>query len=381
MVSTKSKTSQRLRLKLYTIEDVHQHQKPDDCWVVRNGYVYNISAFLPDHPGGDDIILEWAGKDVGDVMKNGEHSHSDAAIDMMSGFSIGRIGADAGVVADDWVATEDFHPDDTDVAADFEKCEFLDLRRPLLRQVWEGNFSKSFYLSQIHQPRHVSESARLFGPEYLEMFTRTAWYVVPMLWLPIATFLFLLSALQFSHPAPYARSSFPYTAPPSFSLDSLLNVSSTTFVKSGICFLVGNVIWTILEYTLHRFLFHVDEALPDKPAFLVLHFLTHGVHHYLPMDRLRLVMPPPLFFVLSFPFTRLAYILFPTAIANGIISGSFTFYVLYDCMHYALHHTKLPAYLREQKKYHLAHHYKNFELGFGVTSKIWDIVFGTVLPV
>ena len=37
-------------------------------------------------------------------------------------------------------------------------------------------------------------------------------------------------------------------------------------------------------------------------------------------------------------------------------------------MHYALHHTKLPAYMREQKKYHLAHHYKNFELGFGVTS-------------
>ena len=37
-------------------------------------------------------------------------------------------------------------------------------------------------------------------------------------------------------------------------------------------------------------------------------------------------------------------------------------------MHYALHHTKLPAYIREQKKYHLAHHYKNFELGFGVTS-------------
>ncbi len=34
----------------------------------------------------------------------------------------------------------------------------------------------------------------------------------------------------------------------------------------------------------------------------------------------------------------------------------------------SMHHTKLPAYLREQKKYHLAHHYKNFELGFGVTS-------------
>ena len=38
--------------------------------------------------------------------------------------------------------------------------------------------------------------------------------------------------------------------------------------------------------------------------------------------------------------------------------------------HYnSLHHTRLPDYVREQKKYHLAHHYKNFELGFGVTSE------------
>jgi sterol desaturase/sphingolipid hydroxylase (fatty acid hydroxylase superfamily) len=33
----------------------------------------------------------------------------------------------------------------------------------------------------------------------------------------------------------------------------------------------------------------------------------------------------------------------------------------------SLHHTKLPEYMKEMKKYHLAHHYKNFDLGFGVT--------------
>ena len=36
-------------------------------------------------------------------------------------------------------------------------------------------------------------------------------------------------------------------------------------------------------------------------------------------------MPPPLFFILQLPFTQLAYVLFPVAVANGIISGSFTF--------------------------------------------------------
>jgi 4-hydroxysphinganine ceramide fatty acyl 2-hydroxylase len=47
--------------------------------------------------------------------------------------------------------------------------------------------------------------------------------------------------------------------------------------------------------------------------------------------RLRLVMPPLLFFVLQLPFTQLAYVLFPVAMANGIISGSFTFCKLALC--------------------------------------------------
>ena len=53
------------------------------------------------------------------------------------------------------------------------------------------------------------------------------------------------------------------------------------------------------------------------------------------LDRLRLVMPPLLFFVLETPFTKLAHTIFPTAVANGIIAGAFTFYVFYDCFHYA----------------------------------------------
>ena len=42
-------------------------------------------------------------------------------------------------------------------------------------------------------------------------------------------------------------------------------------------------------------------------------------------DRLRLVMPPVLFVVLSTPMTKLAHFIFPTAVANGVISGAFTF--------------------------------------------------------
>ncbi|QRV81918.1 cytochrome b5 [Ceratobasidium sp. AG-Ba] len=387
------------RVRIYTALDVATHARSTDCWVSRAGKVYDVTHFLADHPGGDDLILRYAGKDMGDAMADkSEHDHSESAYEMLEEYAIGRLGTDATIVSDDWVATDDFHPDDTDTAADFEKAQFLDLRKPLLRQVWESNFSKSFYLQQVHQPRHVKESARLFGPDYLEIFTRTSWYVVPIVWFPIAVGLFVRSAMQFSAPGAVpgllttaqtiigattntTQAFAPGFNPGTVGLGLGVDITRAAVAKTAACFFIGNIIWTLLEYTLHRFLFHIDEMLPDRPFFLMLHFLLHGIHHYLPMDRLRLVMPPILFASLSFPFTRLAYLLFPTSVANGIISGAFAFYVLYDCMHYALHHTKLPQYMREMKKYHLAHHYKNFELGFGVTSKIWDYVFNTVLKV
>ena len=54
-------------------------------------------------------------------------------------------------------------------------------------------------------------------------------------------------------------------------------------------------------------------------------------------------MPPTLFTALQFPFTQLAYAVFPLFVANGVIAGAFFFYVGYDSVHYALHHTKLPS--------------------------------------
>lgn len=42
----------------------------------------------------------------------------------------------------------------------------------------------------------------------------------------------------------------------------------------------------------------------------MLHFLLHGFHHYLPMDKYRLVMPPSLFIILAAPFWKLAHAVF-----------------------------------------------------------------------
>ncbi|CEH16648.1 sphingolipid fatty acid hydroxylase [Ceraceosorus bombacis] len=422
------------RLRLISSKQLESHKTASSLWVTYKGNVYDVTEFAPDHPGGDDLILEYAGKDMEEIMDDiDSHSHSDSAYEILKENLVGRLpitqeehaalaeaengGADFTGKDDELVITADFQPSDTDLTSDFEKHAFLDLNKPLLVQVWNGTWGKEFYLQQVHSPRHLKESARLFKSPFLEMFTRTPWWVVPLVWAPISAALFQRATSQFAAnalkratataAAKAAASSAASSAPSSSAFASfrqllagsgsaalaaakqaqinqtqpeiLASVAPAALASTLACFATGVVIWTILEYTMHRFLFHVDEMLPDRPFFLMLHFLLHGIHHYLPMDRLRLVMPPLLFAVLEFPFTRLAYALFPVAIANGIISGAFAMYVVYDVMHYSLHHHRLPQYLREMKAYHLAHHYKNYEEGFGVTSKIWDWVFGTEL--
>lgn len=302
------------------------------------------------------MLMRFAGQDLGRIMEDPtEHVHSNAAYEMLEELKIGVLGANETTVSDDWVADENFHPDETNVSSDYDRNKFLDLSKPLLIQVWNAPWSKEYYLSQVHSPRHLKDSARLFSWDILEMLTRTKWFIVPLIWGPITLFLAYLSLLQFTDKRILAGDLLQWP----LRLGGLPAITAAAFSKFMICYAAGCVIWTILEYALHRFLFHIDGMLPDKNWALMLHFLLHGIHHYLPMDRLRLVMPPTLFFILETPFTKLAHLIFPKAIANGIIAGAFTFYMLYDCMHYALHHTRLPQYLNEQKRYHLAHHYKS----------------------
>lgn len=80
------------RIRIFAAEDLAQHASPSSCWVTRNGRVYDVTSFLADHPGGDDLILNYGGKDIGAIMKDpAEHEHSDSAYDMLEEFVIGRI--------------------------------------------------------------------------------------------------------------------------------------------------------------------------------------------------------------------------------------------------------------------------------------------------
>eukprot|EP00339_Tiarina_fusa_P016820 CAMPEP_0117005208 /NCGR_PEP_ID=MMETSP0472-20121206/5913_1 /TAXON_ID=693140 ORGANISM="Tiarina fusus, Strain LIS" /NCGR_SAMPLE_ID=MMETSP0472 /ASSEMBLY_ACC=CAM_ASM_000603 /LENGTH=60 /DNA_ID=CAMNT_0004706397 /DNA_START=61 /DNA_END=243 /DNA_ORIENTATION=+ len=48
---------------LITWEELAKHNKPGDYWIALNGKAYNITPYLAEHPGGDDILIKWTGKD------------------------------------------------------------------------------------------------------------------------------------------------------------------------------------------------------------------------------------------------------------------------------------------------------------------------------
>ena len=139
--------------------------------------------------------------------------------------------------------------------------------------------------------------------------------------------------------------------------------------------LLGVFIWTLTEYVLHRWVFHYQ---PTSKLGQRIHYLTHGIHHDYPRDSTRLVMPPPV----SLPLATIFWFAFRGLFGplyEGIFAGFLIGYVIYDTIHFATHHWKLEGRVGHfLKEYHLRHHFRDDDLGYGVSSPLWDYVFGTV---
>ncbi|KAG0011485.1 fatty acid alpha-hydroxylase [Entomortierella chlamydospora] len=305
---------------LYSVRQVKAHSNSASCWVTLNNKVYDVSSFVSDHPGGEELILNQAGNDITDLMKDElSHLHSEGAYEMMDEFLIGYLntttttastnkelknraktpksGADT-IVATDYYDDNDGHFQPTDLATE-KKKKFLDLTRPLFWQLWTSDYSKAFYLEQVHIPRHIPGSARIFGSPYLEVLTKTPWYIIPVFWLPVVV----------------------------YNLTQSLNLGLGVD-KVITHFLAGVVLWSLLEYMLHRL---VRSVIAEPQGY-------------------------------------------------AMLAGAYFGYILYDMTHYYLHHANVfKSHFREMKTYHLAHHYKNFQGGYGITSKVWDRVFNTEL--
>jgi len=149
-----------------------------------------------------------------------------------------------------------------------------------------------------------------------------------------------------------------------------------------ISFAIGLLFWPLVEYLLHRFVFHFSPNNPSERLKRVL-FLMHGVHHAQPREKSRLVMPP----VVSIPLAVIFYGFFLGVVGgllklpnyvDGIFAGFMLGYVIYDMTHYALHHFSFKGeYFVKLRRHHMAHHFKTHNMRFGVSTWIWDDVFGT----
>lgn len=79
--------------RLIAISELARHGSPTDCWMAINGKVYDVTAYLPDHPSVPELIVPWCGKESTHAYatKGKARSHTDYADRLLEDYWIGRI--------------------------------------------------------------------------------------------------------------------------------------------------------------------------------------------------------------------------------------------------------------------------------------------------
>lgn len=199
------------------------------------------------------------------------------------------------------------------------------------------------------------ESPRMFESDLVDFFSRVPAWVVPLIYVP--------TVAGFASYGWWSGTSLPALA---------AQVAAGWFV------------WTLMEYWLHRTVFH---WVPDASWGERFHFYLHGVHHQWFTDKYRLVMPP----AASLAVAVVVYGALHAAgwLLSGVVSPAWTYglfagialgYMVYDCTHYYIHHFKpRTAIGLALRSHHNKHHHnpKYAEKKFGVSITIWDHVFRT----
>ena len=195
-------------------------------------------------------------------------------------------------------------------------------------------------------------TTRMFESDFIEWFSRIHPATPFVTWIPVLAYVMYRSIACIDGRAP-------------------LGILATLGMLAA-----GTLSWSLVEYLLHRYVFHWTN---DTPRGKRIHFLLHGVHHDYPNDKDRLVMPlgvsVPLAVVFYVTFTHL----FGVRIGEPYYVGFGIGYLLYDGTHYFVHHfrqtTRVGKWL---KKHHMTHHFADHDGGFGVSSPLWDLVFRTM---
>jgi sterol desaturase/sphingolipid hydroxylase (fatty acid hydroxylase superfamily) len=146
------------------------------------------------------------------------------------------------------------------------------------------------------------------------------------------------------------------------------------FLIGGL-FLAGMFVFTFVEYWMHRSLYHMPTDTEWRKK---MQYTMHGVHHEYPKDKSRLAMPPIFGVTLALIILGVFYVLmgeYAYAFFPGFLYG----YTGYLFVHYIVHAYPPPKnFFKFLWVNHAIHHYKDGELVFGVSSPLWDYVFGTM---
>eukprot|EP01111_Echinosteliopsis_oligospora_P005404 TRINITY_DN1871_c0_g1_i2.p1 TRINITY_DN1871_c0_g1~~TRINITY_DN1871_c0_g1_i2.p1 ORF type:complete len:332 (-),score=23.04 TRINITY_DN1871_c0_g1_i2:148-1143(-) len=316
----------------FTMEQVKQHNREDDAWIVIEGFVHDITPFMYDHPGGKDIMLNYLGQDASEIfVDEKEHNHSESAFSILKRY---RIGVLAGST-----------PKDRTTALKQQMQTLLNFNKALVPQI---PLLGKKYNVWIHSNIGLKDII-IFSNNFLEGCSRYPWWYIFIMW-PPAIFWWLCVSTKEAGP-----------------------------VTTLSMFVMGLLFWTSVEYILHRFVFHV---LTETTNWNLFHFFAHGIHHLTPNDTSRLTFPPAFSAVLGFLVYMGATAAFTSSSGvHAFLSGFGTGFMLYDAIHYYFHHGEaewMPQCLKDMKAAHLNHHYKDDSTNFGVTTPIFDYMFGTI---
>ncbi|NXV70791.1 FA2H hydroxylase, partial [Atlantisia rogersi] len=358
------------------------------CLVRCRRRLYDLSGFVRLHPGGEQLLRRRAGTDVSAALDGPPHRHSANARRWLEQYYVGEMepGEEevpasrrftagfsfslqdqpkpVGEAPVDAVAQNPTRMDPRCKTVDVEK-DLVDWEKPLL---WQVGYLGEKYDEWVHQP--VDRPIRLFHSDFLEALSKTAWYVVFAVWAPVVLYLSWVSYTSLAQGNTRLFSSFTteYSIP--------VHKYYFPFI-----FLLGMFLWSLLEYLIHRFVFHMKP--PASNYYLItLHFLLHGQHHKSPFDSSRLVFPPvPASLVIGF-FYGILRLLLPEVLGLSVFVGGLCGYVIYDMMHYYLHYgsPKKGTYLYGLKAYHVKHHFEHQKSGFGISTRFWDHPFRTLIP-
>jgi len=202
-------------------------------------------------------------------------------------------------------------------------------------------------MTNLFMPPVSKQSPPMFENAFIDKFSRVHWSVVPILYVPGAIGAFVYGWTQ-----------------------GVTGLAALGLVLAGI------LAWTLTEYWLHRTLFHWQ---PGGKFGERMHFILHGVHHQWPRDRFRLVMPPAVSMALYVLFLLLWLGLMGNT-GYAFHAGFAIGYMFYDMMHYYMHHGHPQVeWIKKLRKHHMVHHSPNLaeHAKFGVSTTLWDHVFGT----